>query len=164
MGTRAAARWTRRCTRHHYIGYDARVNTTRHLGRDHRKSTTNRTPFFFDVSNIRSYKLSPVVVPLMEEKTKTDQDETGGVAVSTNNVASKKTEIGNAERTAKMLKDEIKSLDGGQRTAIILETNLKQGEVKRILELADTTHVQLEATIADSYAQLRHITGLTALD
>jgi hypothetical protein len=83
--------------------------------------------FFFDVSKIRSYKLSPVVVPLMEEKTKTDQDETGGVAVSRDNVASKKTEIGNAERKAKMLKDEIKSLDGGQRTAIILETNLKQG-------------------------------------
>ena len=115
-------------------------------------------------SNVRSYKLSPAVVPLMEEKTKTEQDETGGVAVSTNNVASAKTEMGNAEQTAKMLKDDIKSLDGEQRAAIILEANLKQGEVKRILELADTTHLQLEATIADSYAQLRRITGLTALD
>jgi hypothetical protein len=100
----------------------------------------------------------------MKEETKTEQNETGGVAVSNNNVASKKTEIGNAEQTAKMLKDEIKSLDGGQRAAIILEANLKQGEAKRILELADTTHLQLEATIADSYARLRRITGLTALD
>jgi hypothetical protein len=100
----------------------------------------------------------------MEEKTKTEQDETDGVAVRTNNVASTKTEIGNAERTAKMLKDEIKSLDGGQHAAIIFEANLKQGEAKRILELADTTHRQLEATIADSDAQLRRITGLTDLD
>lgn len=122
------------------------------------------TPFFFDVSNVRSYKLSPAVVPLMEEKTKTEQDETGGVAVSTNNVASTKTEIGNAEQTAKMLKDDIKSLDGGQHAAIMFEAHLKQGEAKRILELADTTHLQLEATIADSYAELRRITGLTALD
>ena len=122
------------------------------------------TPFFFDVSNVRSYKLSPAVVPLMEEKTKTDQDETGGVAVSTNNVASMKTEIGNVEQTAKMLKDEIKSLDSGQRAAITFEANLEQGEAKRILELADTMHLQLEATIADSYAQMRRITGLTALD
>ena len=74
------------------------------------------TLFFFDVSNVRSYKLSPVVVPLMEEKTKTEQDETGSVAVRTNNIASKKNEIGNAEQTAKMLKDEIKSLDGGPRS------------------------------------------------
>jgi hypothetical protein len=122
------------------------------------------TPFIFDVSNVRSYKLSPAVVPLMEEKTKTEQDETGGVAVIMNTVASKKTEIGNAERTAKMLKDEIKSLDGGQRAAIIFEANLEHGEAKRILELADTMHLQLEATIADSYAQMRRITGLTALD
>ena len=113
---------------------------------------------------MRSYKLSPAVVPLMEEKTKTDQDETGGVAVSTNNVASMKTESGNVEQTAKMLKDEIKSLDGGQRAAIMFEANLEQGEAKRILELADTMHLQLEATIAESYAQMRHITGLTALD
>ena len=122
------------------------------------------TPFFFDVSNVRSYKLSPVVVPLMEEKTKTEQDETGGVAVRTNNIASKKTEIGNAEQTAKMLKDEIKSFDGGQRAAIIFGANLKQREAKRILKLADTMHLQLEATIAESYAQMRRITGLTALD
>jgi len=121
------------------------------------------TPFIFDVSNVRSYKLSPAVVPLMEEKTKTEQDETGGVAASTNNVASKKTESDNAEQTAKILKDEIKSLDGGQRAAIIFE-DLEQGEAKRILELADTMHLQLEATIADSYAQMRRITGLTALD
>jgi hypothetical protein len=124
----------------------------------------------------------------VEEKTKTEQDETDGVAVSTNNVASTKTEIGNAERTVKhfrakrgevaskkteignaeltvqILKDEIKSLDGEQRAAIILEANLKQGEAKRILELADTTLMQLEATIADSYAQLRRTTGLSALD
>ena len=113
---------------------------------------------------MHSYKLSPAVVPLMEEKTKTEQDETGGVAVSTNNSASKKTEIGNAEHTAKMLKDEITSLDGGQRAAIIFGANLKQGEAKHILELADTMHLQLEATIADSYAQMRRITGLTALD
>jgi hypothetical protein len=99
----------------------------------------------------------------MEEKTKTEQDETGGVAASTNNVASKKTESDNAEQTAKILKDEIKSLDGGQRAAIIFE-DLEQGEAKRILELADTMHLQLEATIADSYAQMRRITGLTALD
>ena len=122
------------------------------------------TPFFFDVSNVRSYKLSPVVVPLMEEKTKTEQDETGGVAVRTNNIASTKTEIGNAEQTAKMLKDEIKSFDGGQRAAIIFGANLKQREAKRILKLADTMHLQLEATIAESYAQMRRITGLTALD
>jgi len=122
------------------------------------------TPFFFDVSNVRSYKLSPVVVPLMEEKTKTEQDETGGVAVRTNNIASTKTEIGNAEQTAKMLKDEIKSLDGGQRAAIIFGANLKQRGAKRILKLADTMHLQLEATIAESYAQMRRITGLTALD
>jgi hypothetical protein len=100
----------------------------------------------------------------VKEKTKTEQDETSGVAVSTNNVASKKTEIGNTEQTAKMLKDEIKSLDGGQRAAIILEANLKQGEGKRIFELADTTLQQLDVTIADSYAQLRRTTGLTALD
>jgi hypothetical protein len=100
----------------------------------------------------------------MKERTKTEQDETGGVAVSTNNVASKKTEIGNIEQTAKMLKDEIKSLEGEQRAAIILEAHLKQGGTKRILELADTTHLQLEATIADSYAQLRRTTGLTAFD
>ena len=122
------------------------------------------TPFFFDVSNVRSYKQSPAVVPLMEEKTKTEQDERGGVAVNKNNAASKKTEIGDAERTAKMLKDEIKSLDGGQHVAVIFEASLKQGEAKHILELADTTHRQLEATIEDSYAQLRRITGLTALD
>ena len=120
--------------------------------------------FFIDVSNVRSYKLSPAVVPLMEEKTKTDQDETGGVAVSTNNIASTKNEIGNVEQTAKMLKDEIKSLDGGQRAAITFEANLEQGEAKHILELADTMHLQLEATIAESYAQMRRITGLTALD
>jgi hypothetical protein len=100
----------------------------------------------------------------VKEKTKTEQDETSGVAGSTNNVASKKTEIGNTEQTAKMLKDEIKSLDGGQRAAIILEANLKQGEGKRIFELADTTLQQLDVTIADSYAQLRRTTGLTALD
>ena len=113
---------------------------------------------------MRSYKLSPVVVPLMEEKTKTDQDETGGVAVSANNIVSKKNEIGNAEQTAKILKDEIKSLDVGQRAALIFGANLKQREAKRILKLADTMHLQLEATIADSYAQMRRITGLTALD
>jgi hypothetical protein len=94
----------------------------------------------------------------MEEETKTEQDETGGVAVS------KKTEIGNAEQAAKMLKDEIKSLDGGQRAAIVFGANSEQGEAKRILKLADTMHLQLEATVADSYAQLRRITGLTALD
>jgi len=120
--------------------------------------------FFFDVSNVRSYKLSPAVVPFVKEKTKTEQDETSGGAVSTNNVASKKTEIGNTEQTAKMLKEEIQSLDGGQKAAIMFEANLKQGEAKRILELADTMHLQLEATIADSYAQLRRITGLNALD
>ncbi len=120
--------------------------------------------FFFDVPNVRSYKLSPAVVPFVKEKTKTEQDETSGVAVSTNKVASKKTEIGNTEQTAKMLKDEIKSLDGGQRAAIILEANLKQGETKRILELADSTLSQLEATIADSYAQFRRTTGLSELD
>ncbi|MGZ8874311.1 MAG: hypothetical protein ACXW1E_06255 [Halobacteriota archaeon] len=97
----------------------------------------------------------------MKEKTKTEQDETSGVAVSTNKVASKKTEIGNTEQTAKMLKDEIKSLDGGQRAAIILEADLKQGD---ILELADTTLLQLDATIADSYAQFRRTTGLSELD
>jgi hypothetical protein len=118
---------------------------------------------FFDLSNMRSYKLSPAAVPLMEEKTKKDQDETGGVAVSTNDVASKKTEL-NTEQTAKMLKDEIKSLDGGQRAAIIFEANVKQGEAKRVLRLADTMHLQLEATIADSHAQMRRITGLSALD
>jgi hypothetical protein len=100
----------------------------------------------------------------VKEKTKTEQDETSGVAVSTNKVTSKKTEIGNTEQTAKMLKDEIKSLDGGQRAAIILEANLKQGETKRILELADSTLSQLEATIADSYAQFRRTTGLSELD
>ena len=100
----------------------------------------------------------------MKEKTKTGRDETSSVAVNTNNVASKKTEVGNTEQTAKMLKDEIKSLDGGQRAAITFEANLEQGEAKRILELADTMHLQLEATIADSYAQMRRITGLTALD
>ena len=63
----------------------------------------------------------------MEEKTKTEQDETGGVAVSTNNSAGKKNEIGNAEQTAKMLKDRIKSLDGGQRAAIIFEANWNGG-------------------------------------
>ena len=100
----------------------------------------------------------------MKEKTKTEQDETDGVAVTMNNVASKKTEIGNAEQTAKMLKEEIQSLDGGQKAAIILEANLKQGEAKRILELADTTLQQLDATIADSNTQFRRTTGLTALD
>ncbi|HEX7514415.1 MAG TPA: hypothetical protein VF393_02295 [archaeon] len=108
--------------------------------------------------------LSRAVVPNVKEKTKTEQDETSGVAISTNNVASKKTETGNAGRTAKMLKDEIKSLDSGQRAAIILEADLKQGETKRMLELADTTLQQLDATIADSYAQFRRTTGLTALD
>jgi hypothetical protein len=63
----------------------------------------------------------------MEEKTKTEQDDIGGVAVSTNNVASKKTEIGNAEQISKMLKEEIKSLDGGQRAAIIFDASLKKG-------------------------------------
>jgi hypothetical protein len=100
----------------------------------------------------------------VKEKTKTGRDETSSVAVKTNNVASKKTEVGSTEQTAKMLKDEIKSLDGGQRAAITFEANLEQGEAKRILELADTMHLQLEATIADSYAQMRRITGLTALD
>ena len=100
----------------------------------------------------------------MEEETRTEQDETGGVAVSTNNIASKKNEIGNAEQTAKMLKDEIKSLDGALRAAIIFGANSKHGEAKRILKLADTMDLQLEATIADSYAQMRRITGLTALD
>jgi hypothetical protein len=122
------------------------------------------TPFFFDVSDVRSYKLSPAVVPFVKEKTKTEQDETTGVAVSTNNVANTKTEIGNTEQTAKMLKDEIGSLEGEQRAAIILEANLIQGEGKRIFELADTTLQQLDATITDSYAQLRRTTGLTALD
>ena len=122
------------------------------------------TRFFFNASNVRSYKLSPAVVPMMKEKTKTEQDETRGVAVTLNNVASKKTEIGNAERAAKMLKEEIQSLDGGQKAAIIFEASLKQGEAKRILELADTTLQQLDATIADSYAQFRRTTGLTALD
>lgn len=100
----------------------------------------------------------------MKEKTKTGRDETSGVAVSTNNVASKKTEVGSTEQAAKMLKDKIKSLEGGQRAAITFEANLEQGEAKRTLELADTMHLQLEATIADSYAQMRRITGLTALD
>ena len=100
----------------------------------------------------------------MKEKTETEQDDTGGAAVSTNNVASKKTEVGNTEQTAKMLKDEIKSLDGGQRAATIFEANSKQGEAKRILKLADTMHLQLEATIADSLARMRRITGLSALD
>jgi chromosome segregation ATPase len=79
-------------------------------------------------------------------------------------VASKKTEIGNAERTVKMLKDEIKSLDGGQRAAIIFEANLKREEAKRIIEQADTMLPQLEATIANSYAQLKRLTGSTVLD
>ena len=122
------------------------------------------TPFFFDASNVRSYKLSPAVVPFVKEKSKTEQDETGDVTVIMNNVVSAKTEIGHTEQTAKMLKEEIQSLDGEQRAAIILEANLKQGEAKGILELANTTHLQLEATIADSYAQMRRITGLTALD
>jgi hypothetical protein len=100
----------------------------------------------------------------MKERTKTEQDETSGVAVSTKNVTSKKTEIGNTEQTANMLKDEIKALDGEQRAVVILEASLKQGETKRILELADTTLQQLDATIADSYAQFRRTTGLTALD
>ncbi len=113
---------------------------------------------------MRSYKLAPAVVPFVKEKTKTEQDEASGVAVSTNNVANKNTEIGNTVQTAKMLKDEIKSLDGEQRAAIVLEANLKQGEGKRILELADTTLQQLDATISDSYAQLRRTTGLSALD
>jgi hypothetical protein len=142
---------------------------------------------FFDISNVRSYKLSPAVVPFVKEKTKTEQDEAGGVAVSTNNVASKKTEIGNGERTVKhfrakrgevaskkteigntaltvkILKDEIKSLDGEQRAAIILEANLKREEAERI-EQADMMLSQLEATIADNYAQLQRLTGSTALD
>jgi len=122
------------------------------------------TSFFFDVSNVHSYKRSPAVVPLMKERIKTERDETSGVAVSMKNVASKKTEIGNIEQTANMLKDEIKALDGEQRAAVILEASLKQGETKRILELADTTLQQLDATIADSYAQFRRTTGLTALD
>jgi len=146
------------------------------------------TPFFFDVSNVRSYKLSPAVVPFVKEKTKTEQDETGGVAVRTNNVASKKTEISNAERTVKhfrakrsevaskkteignvaltvkILKDEIKSLDGEQRAAIILEANLKREEAKRIIEQADMMLPQLEATIADNYAQLQRLMGSTAID
>jgi hypothetical protein len=124
----------------------------------------------------------------VEEKIKTEQDETGGVAVTTNNVASAKTEIGNAERTVKhfrakrgevasakteignaertvkMLKDEIKSLDGEQRAAIIFGANLKREEAKRIIEQADMMLPQLEATIADNYTQLRRITGSTALD
>jgi hypothetical protein len=100
----------------------------------------------------------------MEEKTKTAQDETVGVATSTNNVASKETKICNAERTAKKLKEDIQSLDDGQRAAIIFKANLKLGEAKHILELADTTLQQLDATIADSYAQFRRTTGLTALD
>jgi hypothetical protein len=100
----------------------------------------------------------------VKEKTKIGRDETSSVAVSTNNIASTKTEVGNTEQTAKMLKDKIKSLDGGQRAAITFETDLEQGEAKRILKLADTTHLQLEATIAESYAQMRRITGLTALD
>jgi hypothetical protein len=113
---------------------------------------------------VRSYKLSPAVLPFVKEKTKTEQNEISGVAVNTNNVTSAKTKIGNTEQTAKMLKDEIKSLDSEQRAALILRGNLKQGEAKRILELADTTLQQLDATIADSYAQLRSITGLTSLD
>jgi len=100
----------------------------------------------------------------VKEKTKTEQDETGGVAVSTNNVASKKTEIGNTEQTAKMLKDEIKSLDGEQRAAIIFEANLKREEAKRIIGQADIMLPQLEATIADNYAQLQRLTGSTAID
>ncbi len=100
----------------------------------------------------------------MEEKTKTEQDETDGVAVSTNNVASKKTEIGNAELTVKILKDEIKSLDGEQRAAIIFEANLKREEAKRIIEQAGMMLPQLEATIADNYAQLQRLTGSTAID
>jgi hypothetical protein len=71
----------------------------------------------------------------MEEKTKTEQGETGSLAVSANNISSKKNEMGNAEQTAKMLKDEIKSLDGGQRAAIIFEANLKPEEAKRILKV-----------------------------
>jgi len=118
----------------------------------------------FAVSNVRSYKLSPAVVPFVKEKTKTEKDEASGVAVSTNKVASKNPKIGNTEQTAKMLKDEIKSLDGEQRAAIILEADLKQGGAKGILELADTTLLQLEATIADSYAQFRRTTGLSELD
>jgi hypothetical protein len=100
----------------------------------------------------------------VKEKTKTEHDETSGVTVSRNNVASKNTAIGNTEQTAKMLEDEIKSLDSEQLAAIVIEANLKQEEGKRILELADATRKQLDATIADSYAQLRRITGLTALD
>jgi hypothetical protein len=124
----------------------------------------------------------------VEEKTKTEQDETDGVAVSTNNVASTKTEIGNAERTVKhfrakrgevaskkteignaeltvkILKDEIKSLDGEQRAAIIFEANLKREEAKRIIGQADIMLPQLEATIADNYAQLQRLTGSTAID
>jgi hypothetical protein len=124
----------------------------------------------------------------VEEKIKTEQDETSGVAVRTNNVASakteignaaltvkhfrakrrevasKRTEIGNAALTVKMLKDEIKSLDGEQRAAIILEANLKRGEAKRIIEQADMMLLQLETTIADNYAQLQRLTGSTAID
>jgi DNA-directed RNA polymerase specialized sigma subunit len=113
---------------------------------------------------VRSYKLSPVVERLMEETTKTEQDETDGVAATTNNVASKETEIGNAEQTAKMLKEQIQSLDDRPQAAITFEANLKKEEAKGILELADATLQQLDATIADSYAQFRRTTGLTALD
>ncbi len=79
-------------------------------------------------------------------------------------VASKKTEIGNAERTVKMLKDEIKSLDGGQRAAIIFEANLKREEAKRIIEQADMMLPQLEAKIANNCAQLKRLTGSIVLD
>jgi hypothetical protein len=100
----------------------------------------------------------------VKEKTKTGRDETSCVTVSTNNVARKKTEVGNTQQTAKMLKDEIKSHDSEQRASMIHEANVKQAEAKRILKLADRMHLQLEATIADSFAQMRRITGLTALD
>jgi hypothetical protein len=47
-----------------------------------------------------------------------------------------------------MLKDEIKSLDGGQRAAIILGANLQQGEAKHTLKLADAMHLQLERPLS----------------
>ncbi|MGZ4950093.1 MAG: hypothetical protein ACXVI0_03140 [Halobacteriota archaeon] len=100
----------------------------------------------------------------MKEKIKTEQDETSGVSVITKNVASKTTEIGNAEQTAKMLKDQRKSLDGTPRATIVLKANLKQREGTRMLELADKTLQQLDGTITDSYAQFRRTTGLSEID
>lgn len=61
-------------------------------------------------------------------------------------IVSKRAEIGNAERAAQLLREEIKSLDGPKRALALFNAKLLEDEIARKKEQAGTLIPNLEAT------------------